>query len=288
MGGIILVALLVLAIYTFYPGEGCIGVIEINGPIVSNDVSGSIFTNEVKGSETLAEEIESADSRPDVKSVLVLIDSPGGSVVASRQIYDAVHSLNKSSVSYINEMAASGGYYVAVGTDYIVANPDAITGSIGARATFEDLSGLFEKVGYNETVIKSGKMKDIGSYNRPMTQEERAVLETIINETFQEFKNAVESNRGTRLDSAGWLQAQDARIMTGRQAKKIGLVDALGNKKDAIAKAAEIAGINGTPRLCELASSDGKKGIFSSLFAQAIEFLTRSSTGTGIPHLSYQ
>ncbi|VVC01341.1 ATP-dependent Clp protease proteolytic subunit [uncultured archaeon] len=260
--------------------------IEISGPIVTNNIEASLFSDEVKGSEALAGEIESADSRSDVKSVLVLIDSPGGSVVGSRQIYDALHSLNKSSVSYINEMAASGGYYAAAGTDHIVANPDAITGSIGARATFYDMAGLFEKIGFNQTTIKSGAMKDIGSEGRPMTEEERAVLQSIVNESFQEFKSAVEASRAGKLDAAGWAIAQDARIMTGRQAKKIGLVDQLGSRKDAVAKAAELGGIKGEPRLCWLSSGKGQKGLFGSLSSEALDMAVRSYIG--FPRLSYQ
>ncbi|MCX6772989.1 MAG: signal peptide peptidase SppA [Candidatus Micrarchaeota archaeon] len=288
LGGLFLVALAVLLFYSFAPLAsfgGCVGVIEINGPIVSKDIPSSIFSDEVKGSETLAAEIESAGTRSEVKSILVLIDSPGGSVVASREVYDAVHNLSKPSVSYINELGASGGYYVAAGTGYIMANPDAIVGSIGARATFSDMSGLFEKLGYNETDIKSGAMKDIGSQARPMTPEERAVIQSIVNESFAEFKDAVVQSRGSKLNGPLFQQALDARIMTGRQALKVGLVDSLGNKKAALKKAAELGGLNAeNPSICSLSSSSGKKGLFSSISSEFIDFLVK---GAGAPHLSY-
>jgi len=292
LGGIFAIALLIIIAYAFalpffsLPMEGCVGVVEISGPIITADIPSSMFSDETRGSETISEEIESANKRSDVKAVLLLIDSPGGSVVASKQIFDAVHGLNKSTVAYINEMAASGGYYIAAGTSYIVANPDAITGSIGARATFADMSGLFAKIGYNETTVKSGAMKDIGSTSRPMTDEERAVLQSIVNESFAQFRSDVEEGRGSRLDPAGFATALDARIMSGRQAKKIGLVDELGNKKAAIKKAAQLGGIKSeTPRLCDLSSSKGKKSLFGSLSAETIDYLVR---GAGVPRLSYQ
>ena len=287
LGGMFLVAIIVILAYSFAaaPLSGCVGVVEIKGPIISDDIGSTIFSDEIKGAETIAEEIEAADERQDVKSVLILIDSPGGSVVASRRLYDAVNGLNKTTVSYINEMAASGGYYVAAGSDYIISNPDAITGSIGARATFSDMSGLFAKLGYNETVVKSGSMKDIGSSSRPMTDAELAVIQGIINESFGEFRAAVEEGRKGKLDSEGWKTALDARIMSGRQAKKIGLVDELGSRKQAIAKAGELGGIKGEPRLCRLSGAPSAKGLFGSLSLQAVEFLAR---GAAAPRLSYQ
>ena len=288
LGGLFLIALAVILFYAISPSsplEGCVGVVEISGPIVSQDIPSSLFSNSVIGSDTLSSEIADADKRNDVKSVLVLIDSPGGSVVASRQIYDALHNLSKPTVSYINELGASGGYYAAVGTGYIVANPDAIVGSIGARATFTDLSGLFEKLGYNETEIKSGAMKDIGSPARPMTPEEQSVLQGIVNESFSEFRDAVAQSRGNRLNGPLFQLSLDARIMSGRQALKVGLVDANGDRKAAIKKAAQLGNMtSGDPALCELSSTAGQRGLFSSLSSQYIDFLVKSM---GAPRLSY-
>ena len=288
LGGIFLAAVLIILFYSlgsYSPLEGCVGIISINGPIVSQDMPASLFSDEVKGSETLASEIGAADGRSEVKSVLVLIDSPGGSVVASREVYGAVHSLSKPTVSYIRELGASGGYYVAAGTGYIISNPDAIVGSIGARATFADMSGLFGKLGYNETSVKSGAMKDMGSPSRPLTPDELAVIQSIVDESFSEFKDAVVKGRGSKLNAALFQQALDARIMTGRQAKLAGLVDSLGSKKDAIKKAAELGGIKSDdPRLCELSSTKGERGLFSSFSSQAFDFLAKS---VGAPRLLY-
>lgn len=287
LGGLFLIAILVIVGYSLAadPFEGCVGVVKIEGEILSQGIPSTIFSDEVKGSETIAEEIASADSQPDVKAVLVLVDSPGGSVVASKELYNAVRALNKSSVSYINELAASGGYYVAAGTDYIVANPDSITGSIGARATFTELSGLFGKLGINETTIKTGSLKDMGSPSRQMTDEERAIIEGIINESFQQFKSDVEAGRGNRLDGNLFATALDARILSGRQAKKTGLVDELGNKKTAIKKAAQLGGIESDePRLCELSSAGKQRSIFGSLSSQALKLVASEAA----PRLQYR
>ncbi|MCX8175374.1 MAG: signal peptide peptidase SppA [Candidatus Micrarchaeota archaeon] len=284
IGGLFAVSLLALVAFSFAPLEGCVGVVRIDGPLVTQDVEATLFADEIKGSQTISAEIESAAKRTEVKSILVLIDSPGGSVVASREVYDALHKLGKKKVAYINELGTSGAYYVAAGTDYIVANPDAITGSIGARATFADLSGLFEKIGYNETSIKTGAMKDIGTPARSMSEEEKAVIASIINESFQEFRSAVLESRGSRLDRKAFEKVLDARILTGRQAKKIGLVDELGNRKAAIKKAAELGGIKAEePSLCDLSSSKGRRSLlgFSS---QLLDFVAAKA---GIPKISY-
>lgn len=287
LGGLFLLALLVVIGYGLAANEGCVGVVTISGELQSEDSPATLFSDAAKGTQTMAEELEEANSRADVKSILILIDSPGGSVVASRELYDAIKKVNKSKVSYIHEMAASGGYYAAAGTDYIMANPSAITGSIGARSTFEDMSGLFEKVGYNLTVIKSGDKKDMGNPGRALSEEEIAIMQSIVDEDFAEFKAAVAESRGSRLDAAGFENATDGRIMTGRQAKRIGLVDGLGSKKDALKKAAEMGGINGEdPATCEISLGSNKRGLFGSLASSAYEAAARATSA--LPKFSYK
>jgi len=279
VGGLFLLAILVIAAYSFLPSEGCIGVVEISGVISTQDISSSLFTDEQKGSQTIAAEIEAASGRKDVRAVLLLIDSPGGSVVGSQEVYAAVHAINKTSVSFIREMAASGGYYAAAGTDYIVANPDALTGSIGARATLDDYSGLMGKLGINITTFKTGDLKDMGSPDRPMSEKEQEVWQSIVDESFISFRAAVEDGRKGKLDEAGFAEILDARVLTGRQAKKIGLVDELGNKDAAIAAAARLSGMEGEPRLCEISSGKKRGTIFGSLSAQALQLFLQSAGG---------
>jgi len=285
VGGLFLLAVLIIAAYSFFPSEGCIGVVEISGPLITQDISASLFTDEQKGSQTIAEELAEAGSRKDVQAVLLLIDSPGGSVIASQEVYAAVRAMNKTSVSFIREMAASGGYYAAAGTDYIVANPDALTGSIGARATLEDYSGLMGKLGINSTTFKTGDLKDMGSSDRPMTEKERAVWQSIVNESFLTFRTAVEEGRKGKLDAAMFEEVLDARILTGRQAEKIGLVDELGNKDAAIAAAARLSGMKEKPRLCEISSGKKRGTLFGSLSAQALQLFLQGASGF---HVSYK
>jgi len=288
VGGLFLLAVIILAAYSFSPRQGCIGVVEISGPLVTTDVPASLFTDEQKGSETIASELKEAGSRKDVRAVLLLIDSPGGSVIASQEIYAAVRAMNKTSVAFIREMAASGGYYAAAGTDYIVANPDALTGSIGARATLSDYSGLMEKLGINSTTFKTGDLKDMGSSERPITEKEREVWQAIVNESFLTFKTAVEEGRAGKLDKAGFEEVLDARILTGRQAKKIGLVDELGDKDAAIAAAARLSNMTlapgEEPRLCEISSATKSGTLFGSLSAQALQIFLQGASGF---HVSY-
>jgi len=285
IGGIFGIALLVLLAYSFSPLDGCVGVVEIRGAIVVDDVEGTLFSDGVVGSESIAKDIESADLRTDVKSVLLIIDSPGGSVVASKQIYDSLRKLNKPSASYLQEMAASGGYMVASGTDVIIANPDVLTGNIGARMTLLEFSGLFSKLGINETSVKSGAMKDMGSPARPLSADELAVLQSIVDEAFAEFRGAVETGREGKLDSSEFSKILDARLLTGRQAKKIGLVDELGDKRAAIKKAAELGGISSeNPKTCKLSGTKGSQGILGSISSDIMGLIAK---GGPIPRLLY-
>lgn len=246
----------------FKLGGGCVGVINVIGEIAMDDTEPGLIGIGSVGSETIASEIEEAASRSDVKALVVVVDSPGGSPVASRHIYSALKDVKKPKVAYFREMAASGGYYVGAGTDYIVAEPSTLTGSIGVRATFTDLSSLFGKIGYNETTIKSGELKDIGTSSRPMTDKERQLMRAIVQELFDEFKGVVMESRGSRLNMEKFNEVLDARVLTGRQALAAGLVDQLGDKKAAVKKASELAGEEHLDT-CEFAPK--QKGFFSQL-----------------------
>jgi len=249
--------------------SGCVGVIDIKGEIATDDTPNGVFSQGSPGSATIAQEIDDASSNDNVKSLLFVIDSPGGSVVATQEIYDAIERSNKPKVAYFRETAASGGYYVGSAADYIISEPAAITGSIGVRATFNDLSNLLDKVGVNTTIVKSGQFKDIGDPTRPMTDDEKQIIQSMVDEIFQDFKSAVLKHRGSKLDMAQFNKILDARVLSGRQAYAIGLVDALGNQKDALAKAAALGGLQNAsnPRTCSFDSQSG--GLFSGLFSGA-------------------
>jgi protease-4 len=247
----------------------CVAVVDIDQELSVDGVQPSLFTAGVPGSEDIANAVRDLNKRDDVGAVLFVVNSPGGSVVATREIYDAIKTLDKPKVSYLREVAASGGYYVASGADYIISDPDALTGSIGVITTVTDMSGLLDKIGVNVTAITSGPHKDIGSEFRNMTPEEQVILQTLINETYDEFRSIVLENRKGKLDMAKFDEITDGRVLSGRQAAKVGLVDQVGSKRDAILKAAQLANITAETaddvRLCPVTTlPSGSGGLFSA------------------------
>lgn len=190
---------------------------------------------------------------PSIQAILVRIESPGGAVAPSQEIYREIRRIReetpKKVVASMGSVAASGGYYIASAADKVVANPGTITGSIGVIMELADLSPLLEKVGVRSQVIKSGPFKDTGSVFRPMTPEDRKVLQELIDNVYQQFIEAVAEGRGMDVETVRRLA--DGRVYSGAQALELGLVDALGNFEDAVRLAAELAGIPGRPRLVE-------------------------------------
>ena len=198
-------------------------------------------------------ELKKFGDSPSVKAIVLRIDSPGGGVVPSQEIYDAVKRVrnksNKAVVASMGTVAASGGYYIASATDRIMANPGTLTGSIGVIMEMANLEGLLKKIGVEGVVIKSGRFKDIGSPLRKMSDEDRQLLQAVMDDVHQQFIQAVAEGRS--LDIAEVQPLADGRIFTGRQAKEVKLVDELGDLDDAIRLAADLAGIEGEPRVVE-------------------------------------
>ncbi len=186
-----------------------------------------------------------------VKAIVLRIESPGGGVVPAQEIYEEIRRIRseteKKVVASMGSIAASGGYYVACAADRIVANPGTITGSIGVKMEFSNLEELLKKIGIRSTVIKSGKLKDLGSPMREMTEEEKALLQEVIVDVHSQFVEVVV--QGRRLNEEAVRALADGRIFSGRQAKDLGLVDSLGTLQDTIKLAAELAGIEGEPRI---------------------------------------
>lgn len=184
-----------------------------------------------------------------VKAIVVRINSPGGGVGPSQEIYEEIRKLKgkKPVVSSMGAVAASGGYYVACGSQKIYANPGTITGSIGVIMQFVNVKELIEKIGVKGLVVKSGELKDTGSPVRDMSPEERQYLQGVIDNVHAQFVRAVADGRG--LDVEAVRKLADGRIFSGEQARALGLVDALGNQEDAVAEAARMAGIEGEPRV---------------------------------------
>ncbi len=202
--------------------------------------------------ETVAELKEFGESST-VKAIVLRIDSPGGGVVPSQEIHDAVKRVrnknNKTVVASMGTVAASGGYYIASATDRIMANPGTLTGSIGVIMELANLQGLFKKLGVENVVVKSGRYKDIGSPFRKMTPADRRILQAVMDDVHRQFIEAVAEGRSLEIEEV--LPLADGRIFTGRQAKDMMLVDELGNLDDAIRLAADMVGIEGEPKVVE-------------------------------------
>jgi len=184
-----------------------------------------------------------------VKAVVLRIESPGGGVSPSQELYQEIRrtAAMKPVVASMGSVAASGGYYIAAAAEKIYANPGTITGSIGVIFQFTNFEELFKKIGFRLEIVKSGAYKDVGNPSRQMTPEERAYLQEMIDNVHQQFVRDVAQGRHISVERVS--QVADGRIFTGERAKELGLVDELGNLKDAISAAAEMAAIEGEPKL---------------------------------------
>ncbi len=195
----------------------------------------------------LRRSLESLGESEDIKAVVLRINSPGGAVAPSQELYETIKTLDskKAVVASMGSIAASGGYYAATATRRIIASPGSITGGIGVIVQFVSAEGLLEKIGLKGYVIKSGKFKDAGSPLRKMRPEEKAMLQEVVNNVNSQFIKAVAEGRAMKESAVKKLA--DGRIFTGEQAKKNGLIDELGGLTQAITLAARLGGIKGKP-----------------------------------------
>lgn len=225
-----------------------VAVIYAEGTIASG-TSGSIGGAVGITPERIKADLRRAASDPSVRAVVVRVNSPGGSAVASNEIWKMLKDFEKPVVFSFGETAASGGYYIACAGKWIVANPDTLTGSIGVITELANVDELAKKLGIQIVVIKTGPGKDLGNPFRPMTEDEIKLWQAVIDQAFDGFVQVVAEGRGLPEDKV--RQISDGRVYTGRQAKELGLVDQLGYLEDAIDKAGELAGIKGKPRVVE-------------------------------------
>jgi len=224
------------------------GLFEGRGISFSNDKIAVISIQGVLTSSTeTIRQFKQYEENEDVKALVLRIDSPGGTVVAAQEIYAEILKLreNKVVLASMGNVAASGGYYVASATEEIVANPGTITGSIGVISEYPNIEQLMKKVGLRSEVLKSGRFKDLGNPMREMTEEEKQLLQDLIDNIHRQFIRDVALGRGRTIEEIELLA--DGRVFTGEQAKENGLVDRLGNFQDALDRAAELAGIEGKP-----------------------------------------
>ena len=250
-----------------------VGWVSIRGAIMSSQ-SGKPWEH---GSEQWARRIEALAETKGVKAIVLDINSPGGSVGAVQEVYSRILRVKKEKkipfVALFGDVAASGGYYIASACDKIVAHPGTLTGSIGVIFAVSNMEGLFSKVGYKVDPIKSGKHKDIGSPARPMTAEERKILQDLIDDAYGQFVQAVADGRHLSVEEVKPLA--DGRIYSGNQALANKLVDVLGDSKDALMIAAKMGGIHDEkPRV----RRDSEK--FNDLF-ELLESRARLVLGVG-------
>jgi len=200
--------------------------------------------------DDLIKDLKSYRDNPQVRAVVIRINSPGGVVAPSQELHDALVRLRqggKPVVASLGSVAASGGYYVAVAADRIYANPGTLTGSIGVIMQMANFEQLMKKVGVDYVVVKAGAFKDVGNPGRPMTPEERRVLQALLDDVHGQFIGAVAEGR--KLDRAQVTQFADGRIFSGTQAKALQMIDELGGLEDAVNGAAQLAGIRVPPKV---------------------------------------
>lgn len=216
--------------------------IKIYG-VISQDNNSSPFTRP-SGASAIAKRIRDAGEDKNVKAIVLDINSPGGTVASVQNIYSEILKAkqNKKVVALFRDVAASGGFYVAMAADKIVAEPGTITGSVGVIMQTSNLEGLFEKIGVKMIPITSGKYKDIGSAYRPMTEEEKALLQDMVDDTYSQFFEAVKAGR-PQVNEDVLRQYTDGRVFTGQRAFNLGFVDQLGGEDTALQLAGELAGI---------------------------------------------
>ena len=220
--------------YSYYPK---VGVIELNGEI---SYSPSLFTETINPDDVFSL-IKQAEDDNSIKSVLFKINSPGGSVVASREIALRIKEMKKPTICWLADVAASGAYWIASSCDKIVSDPLTITGSIGVEASYLQFEKTFEKYGVEYERIVSGESKDIGSPYRNLTEEERKKLEKIVNDTLQYFLQDIISSRNLTQAQVNEIVSGD--IFLGKDALKLGLIDSLGSYQDTKKLAANLSGV---------------------------------------------
>lgn len=219
-------------------------VLPLNGEIVASDTDSSGFglTTGLISADAVLPVLQHLTNDDSVKAVVLHINSPGGAVVATDELYRAAFALRgrKPIIAVFRDVAASGGYYLAMASHQIVANPATITGSIGVITQTTELAGLYEKLGVQINTFKSGEFKDIGSPNRSMTPAEQAIIQSVISDSYEQFLQAVASGRN--WDMTKTRSIADGRIVSGKQAYELGMIDELGGLDRGIELARELSG----------------------------------------------
>lgn len=251
----VMAALSVLAVISFFffmgsvasifahMADGAVGLNEKRPHLTELRLEGAIIE-----SDRYLESIRRISEDKQCKGVLLRIDSPGGAVGASQEIYSAIKALKSKGLPIVvsqGNLAASGGYYVSLAGDRIFSNPGTLTGSIGVILQFPEAEKLMDKLGVKMNTVKSGSLKDVGNFSRPPTPEEIKYLQSVIDNTYGQFVDDILANR--KITRSELLKIADGRIMTGKQAREYGLVDTLGGYREAEAYLAGVAKLEGEP-----------------------------------------
>jgi protease-4 len=256
---------------------GRIAILEVNGPIGDD--------------QQFLEDLHDFRKDGSIKGYIVSINSPGGVVAPSQSIYSELKRVRREDkvpvYAVIGGVGASGGYYIALGADSIYAMPGSITGSIGVIMEFPDASGLMQKVGVQMQTVKSAEHKDIGSPFRPMNEGDKVLLESLVQDVYSQFVNAVATERKLSVDSV--RKFADGRILTGQQAKAAGLIDGLGNMPDVLASIGRRTKLGADPRVVR--PERRREGLLGALLgktaAGAVEAVVKPLSEISGPRLMY-
>ena len=258
--------LILIIIVSVIPWEDAIssgpkvGIIEINMPITV--------------SKNIVKDLNYFNQKSNIIAIVVRLDTPGGGVAASQEIYEKVKKIadksTKPIIASMGGVAASGGYYIALGADTIIANPGTATGSIGVIMTYPVIGELMDKIGVKYEAIKSGKLKDSGSLFRNLTEEERVYFQMLIDDLHSQFEMVVSKERGIPISEV--VKYANGRVFSGKQAVNAGLIDILGTFEDAVHLAAQKAGYFDTPEI--VYPPEDKKGLIDMLFGDIFKSST--------------
>jgi protease-4 len=239
---------------------------QLNAPAIGViDIQGEIFDT-----RWAVEALRNFDENEHIKAIVLRVDSPGGAVAPCQELYQALTEFTKPIVVSMGSVAASGGLYIAMASNTILANPGTITGSIGVIMETIEFDEALSKLGIRSQVIKSGAYKDIGSPFRAMSEEERALLQTMVNSVYQQFVSDVVDGR-PQLDEQEVLALADGRVFNGEEALKVGLIDELGGFRQAIVKATSLAGMPGED--LQLIYENGRSHWLKELLEAKLGFL---------------
>jgi protease-4 len=240
----------------------------------------------ISGSREIIERIHTLRDDASVKAIVMRIDSPGGTVGPAQEVYEELIKLqsHKPVVSSMGAVAASGGYYIAAGTQKIFANPGTITGSIGVLIEVANFEELLGKIGLRSEVIKSGHFKDTLSPARTMQADERLLIQAVIDNIHNQFVDAIAKGRNMPREKV--LALADGRILSGEQALQAGLIDELGNLYDAIQAAADMAGIEGKPEV--LYPKEKKPSLFDFIIGSSLQTIFEQRQGVTAEYIMFR